>query len=978
MQQRILLLTSRLALLSFVAAILLDDALSDSIMSSFDSVTKGLCGNDTTHSYLCANGRCIPHSWLCDGDNDCGDLGDELNCTHKTCPPGQFLCETTNQCIEGKWFCDGEPDCKDHSDEKHPNCTILPKSCTSDEFFCNKSRKCVKNFQVCNNYKDCHFGEDEDPKLCRNITTTTIASTTLKVVCPEDHFQCKNGRCITKEWFCDHEDDCGDGSDEKVPNCNITCSGEQFHCKTGKPRSCLPSRWRCDGDADCSDGSDEQNCTCSVNEFRCNNGMCIQQMFFCDGDYDCSDRSDEGEKCNHSCNVNQFQCKQTKFCIDRTYRCDGTIHCADESDEMDCSSGIVKYDCPLGFFNCEYNNTCIEGKKVCDAVKDCPNNIDEQNCTTYTKFFDECTSKNVSACRNDEVCGSTLHGKRCQCKPGYKKDAANRSSCVDVDECQTSTVLCSHTCINTPGSYRCLCHPNYVLDPDGRTCHANGNPPAIWVASKSHITSVKLEAKGPKLDRYLLTNLEFALAMDYHFEKNVIVWSDSQRKGIFICEMLKGSDELNASVCEQPLVSSGVEEAEGLAIDWIHDLLFWTDSNLTTIKVVNLFGEHHPKTLINSGLKAPRAIAVHPLKGLMFWSDWKSHFVERASMDGTKRTIILKDSSLIFWPNGLAVDYIKDRLYIADAIRDHIINVDFDGNDPRIVIRKSALTRHPFGITVFEDRVYWSDWNVHAIHDANKFDGTSPRTLSNFSGGLTSIRVHHELAQPKTVNKCENHGCDHICLPTIRSNDNASKSTRPYVCACADGFESSSEFAKCVRVGLSDGENSIVIISNPDASGGSLAKAFIFFMLFSITIMLSCIGWIMWKKQRRDELHRWTFGNMVYRSNGGRNGAESFTAVDSVMEPYDHLQLSFDDDQSHPFNDGVYRSTTTTTTSSTAAATAQQQQQTPQVKNLSGAGAVVNLVRKIVGQSNDDAMNLPLTEHMYDETVDNNQKRLDV
>uniref|UniRef100_A0A915KEP0 Vitellogenin receptor n=1 Tax=Romanomermis culicivorax TaxID=13658 RepID=A0A915KEP0_ROMCU len=42
---------------------------------------------------------------------------------HKTCPPGQFLCETTNQCIEGKWFCDGEPDCKDHSDERHPNCT---------------------------------------------------------------------------------------------------------------------------------------------------------------------------------------------------------------------------------------------------------------------------------------------------------------------------------------------------------------------------------------------------------------------------------------------------------------------------------------------------------------------------------------------------------------------------------------------------------------------------------------------------------------------------------------------------------------------------------------------------------------------------------------------------------------------------------------------------------------------------------------
>uniref|UniRef100_A0A915I5V5 EGF-like domain-containing protein n=1 Tax=Romanomermis culicivorax TaxID=13658 RepID=A0A915I5V5_ROMCU len=257
-----------------------------------------------------------------------------------------------------------------------------------------------------------------------------------------------------------------------------------------------------------------------------------------------------------------------------------------------------------------------------------------------------------------------------------------------IDECQAPTVLCSHICINTLGSYRCRCYPNYVLDSDGRTCHANGNPPDIWVASKSHIASVKLEEKGPKLGRYLLTNLEFALSMDYHFEKNVIVWSELQ--GIFICEMSGSNNELNASVCGRPLVTSDVEEPEGLAIDWIHDLLFWTDSNLTTIKVVNLFGEHYPKTLINTGLKAPRAIVVHPVKGLMFWSDWKGNFIERASMDGTKRTLILKDSSLIFWPNGLAIDYIRDRLYIADAIRDHIINVDFDGNDPRIVIRQEC------------------------------------------------------------------------------------------------------------------------------------------------------------------------------------------------------------------------------------------------------------------------------------------------
>ena len=32
--------------------------------------------------------------------------------------------------------------------------------------------------------------------------------------CPQNTFHCSNGKCINRDFICDGENDCGDGSDE--------------------------------------------------------------------------------------------------------------------------------------------------------------------------------------------------------------------------------------------------------------------------------------------------------------------------------------------------------------------------------------------------------------------------------------------------------------------------------------------------------------------------------------------------------------------------------------------------------------------------------------------------------------------------------------------------------------------------------------------------------------------------------------------
>ena len=55
---------------------------------------------------------------------------------------------------------------------------------------------------------------------------------------------------------------------------------------------------------------------------------------------------------------------------------------------------------------------------------------------------------------------------------------------------------------------------------------------------------------------------------------------------------------------------------------------------------------------------------------------------------------------------------------------------------------------HPFALTVFEDTVYWTDWNTRTVEKGNKYDGSGREALVNTTHRPFDIHVCHPYRQP--------------------------------------------------------------------------------------------------------------------------------------------------------------------------------------------------------------------------------------
>ncbi|XP_071087300.1 sushi, von Willebrand factor type A, EGF and pentraxin domain-containing protein 1-like [Haliotis cracherodii] len=227
---------------------------------------------------------------------------------------------------------------------------------------------------------------------------------------------------------------------------------------------------------------------------------------------------------------------------------------------------------------------------------------------------------------------------------------------------------------------------------------------------------------------------------------------------------------------------------DGISIDPVSRLIFYTDKGNDVIGVVTMVTKYH-KIVIRAATYMPRHIEVDPLHGVMYWTDWgEDNRIERANYDGSDRRVLVSS----IWPEGLTLDRDAQKLYWSDAGSKTLEMMDLEEGN-----RTTLLTtdNYPSTIAVFNDLLFYSAIlpNSSSVVRRVNVDGTGfAETMLPSFRYLSDIHAYQQSDYETVTNGCtdNNGGCSYLCFPRTNGTN---------VCACPDGYTMDENEVDCTK-----------------------------------------------------------------------------------------------------------------------------------------------------------------------------------
>ncbi|XP_064614875.1 low-density lipoprotein receptor-related protein 6-like isoform X2 [Liolophura sinensis] len=378
----------------------------------------------------------------------------------------------------------------------------------------------------------------------------------------------------------------------------------------------------------------------------------------------------------------------------------------------------------------------------------------------------------------------------------------------DFDDC--FAMGCEHICVNGPlVGPKCYCGDGFQLEKDNRTCKAQ-----VEFATPSHVYTIgdavcqypanlpDMSLTNVTLDKQcFITDGNGFMALAFNVYENMLFISENGTQKIYRAHFKDGATK--------EVIVGGVGAVQGMAVDWVANNLYWTDSVLKHIMVSRLDGSYQ-KILLNTPPQQPLGIAVHPYRRQLFWTLVGSDpMIETSFLDGSSRQLVNIKKERLGMPNHLTIDFKFDRLYWSDSTLDNIRYLDLDTGSVIKVI--SVPDSHIFGISVFQDYIFWTDRDErNGVHVAIVDSGKKVRGIIHpVVGVATDIIAFSESSQPIRNGFCSsvdapadckecgnlNGGCEQLCLAGNGTN---------FHCACGLGFKLDVGGSTCTSQVLED------------------------------------------------------------------------------------------------------------------------------------------------------------------------------